>query len=290
MKKIWKKMLATSFIIPCAFSITGCGKDKDDDKMEKWDGTIEEVSEAEDGVITIDTAEELAGLAKKVNEGTTYSGYIIKLAQDMNLSNKEWTPIGFGSVNYIGQVDSTAGAPFEGTFDGQNHTIYNLKITTFSKGGLGNVNASAGVGFIGLNKGTVKNLTIDTAEVKGNHYVGVVTGFNLNASIDNCHVKNGNVNNVYANEDDSGDKAGAIAGHFARGVYETDTASLTNCSVENTTIKADRDAGQVIGCIAGGAAQSNNTATKVTVSWNESGNTENKSGTNITGNIVGRVA
>lgn len=293
MNKSLKKALSICLLVPCAFSLTGCNKDDENmdnqNTIETWDGTIGEVSEAVDGVITIDTAEELAGLAKKVNEGMNYSGYTIKLAVDMDLENKEWTPIGYGSVNYLGEIDSTEGAMFSGVFDGDNHTIYNLKINTWSKGGLGSNTSSAGVGFIGLNTGTVKNLTIDGANVKGNHYVGVVTGFNLNATIANCHVKNATVDNTYANDDDSGDKAGGIAGHFAKGILEGDSASLTNCTVENSIIKADRDAGQVIGCIAD-ANQTGNTANKVTVSWNESGNTENKSNTNITNDIVGRIA
>lgn len=289
MNKFFKKTLSTCLLVPCALSLAGCNKDNED-TMETWDGTIGEVSEAVDGVVTIDTAEELAGLAKKVNEGTNYSGYTIKLAIDMDLQNKEWTPIGYGSLNYLGVIDSSEGAVFSGVFDGNNHTIHNLKINTWSKGGLGSATDSAGVGFIGLNNGTVKNLTINGANVKGNHYVGVVTGFNLNATITNCHVKNATVDNTYANDDDSGDKAGGIAGHFAKGLLENDSAILINCSVENSTIKADRDAGQVIGCLAGGANQSNNTANKVTVSWNETGNTENKSNTNITNDIVGRIA
>ena len=177
-----------------------------------------------------------------------------------------------------------------GQFRFQNKTIYNLKITTFSKGGQGDVNASAGVGLFGQSSGEIKNLIIDTANVKGNHYVGVISGFNLNAKIDNCHVKNATVNSVYANEDDSGDKAGAIVGHMAKGLYQEDEASLINCSVENSTVKADRDAGQVIGCLSNGATQTGNTVKNVTVSWNESGNIENKSNTNITNDIVGRIA
>ena len=287
MKKIWKSLLATSLAIPFTISIGGCGKD-DDSKMETWDGTIQEVSAAENGVITIDTAEELAGLAKKVNEGTTYNGYTIKLAADMDLDNKEWTPIGYGTSNYAGEIET--GAFFDGLFDGQNHTIYNLKITSFDKGGIGATDAATGVAFIGHNRGEIKNLTIDTADVNGNHYVGVISGFNVDATITNCHVKNSKVNNVYDNIDDSGDKAGAIAGHFAKGILQESVASLTNCSVENTTIKADRDAGQVVGCLANGATQSNNTATNVEVSWNESGTTEGKSNTNITDDIVGRIA
>jgi hypothetical protein len=287
--KFLKGTITSCLIIPCSFCLCGCGKE-DAAKMENWDGTIAEVSEAEDGVISIETAEELAGLAKSVNEGTTYNGYTIKLTRDMNLANKEWTPIGFGSLNYIGEIDSNGGAFFDGVFDGGGHTIYNLKITSFSKGGQGSADASAGVGFIGCNTGTIKDLTIDGAAVNGNHYVGVLTGFNLNAEITNCHVVNAKVNCLYKNDDDSGDKSGAIAGHFARGLYENDVATLNGCSVKDTIIKADRDAGQVIGCISNGASQSGNTAENTIVGWNESGNTSGKSNTNITNNIVGRVA
>lgn len=289
MNKFLKGLFTTCLVIPCAFSMSGCGKNNEP-KMETWDGNVASVSDAVDGIITIDTAEELAGLAKNVNEGTTYKGYTIKLAVDMDLANIEWTPIGFGSANYLGVIDTTSGAYFEGIFDGGNHTIYNLKITSFAKGGQGEATASAGVGFIGFNRGTIKDLTIDTSDVKGNHYVGVLTGFNLNATINNCHIKNGKVNNVYANEDDSGDKAGGIAGHFARGILQDDAASISNCTVTNTTVSADRDAGQVIGCLSNGANQTFNTATQVSVSWNESGNVANKSNTNITNDIVGRIA
>ena len=98
MNRIIKKARSVSLLIPCVLSLTGCNKDNRD-KIETWDGTVGEVSEAVDGIITIDTAEELAGLAKKVNEGTNYSGYTIKLAVDMDLKNREWMPIGYGSVN-----------------------------------------------------------------------------------------------------------------------------------------------------------------------------------------------
>lgn len=288
MSNVLKRVCTTCWALSCAFSISGCNK-KDDVKMEKWDGTISDVSEAIDGIVTIETAEELAGLAKKVNEGISYEGYTVKLAGDMDLDNREWTPIGYGSMHYDGTLD-LEGAAFDGIFDGQNHTIYNLKISTFSKGGQGDVNAAGGIGLFGLNTGEIKNLSIDTADVSGNHYVGVLTGFNLNATITNCHVKNSKVNNIYDNEDDSGDKAGAIAGHFARGVLEGDAARLTNCSVENTVIKADRDAGQVVGCLSNGAIQLDNVAYEVIVSWNETGNVENKSNTNIKNDIVGRIA
>lgn len=43
MHKNFKKMFGFCLAIPLIFSINGCGKD-DDPKIEKWDGTIAEVS------------------------------------------------------------------------------------------------------------------------------------------------------------------------------------------------------------------------------------------------------
>lgn len=289
MKKFWKTLLTTSLAVPCAFSLTGCGKEMPEEPtMETWDGTIGDVSEQVDGVISIETAEELAGVAKKVNEGNSYKGVTIKLTVDMDLNSKEWTPIGYGTSNGLGTIES--GNPFEGIFDGNNHTIYNLKITTFSKGGLGDENASSGVAFIGHNRGVIKNLTIDNATVEGNHYVAAISGFGIDATITNCHVKNANINAKYSNSDESGDKAGAVVAYLSKGLLQDSSASVTNSSAKDSIVKADRDAGQVIGCLANNALQSDNSTNNVTVSWNETGATQGKSNTNIKNEIVGRIA
>ena len=74
---------------------------------------------------TIDTAAELAGLAKLVNEGNNFSGKTITLGANIDLANKEWTPIG------------KSGKPFSGTFDGDGKTISNLVISTPNKSNVG---------------------------------------------------------------------------------------------------------------------------------------------------------
>ena len=90
-----------------------------------------------------------------VNAGATYAGKLIKLTNDIDLNNEEWTPIGNSTYS------------FQGTFDGDNHTISNLKIT-------GN-NSNAGLfGF--TTNGEIKNLTVENASVSGRLNVGVVAG------------------------------------------------------------------------------------------------------------------
>lgn len=100
-----------------------------------WDGTTdtEWYGDGSASEFTINTAEELAGLAELVNESPfiNFSGKTIKLGADIFLNEhvlnengelnsgnyKEWKP--------IGDVNSIA---FRGTFDGNNHTIWGLYI------------------------------------------------------------------------------------------------------------------------------------------------------------------
>jgi len=259
---------------------------------QQWDGTIAAVPTAVNNVIEITSAKQLAGLAKAVNEGNTFDGFTIVLTKDIDLMNIEWTPIGYGDSNYVETVLS--GAVFKGTFDGQNHTIYNLKITEFNKGGAVE-GTSSGIGLFGQIIGEVKNLAVDGAMVYGNHYVGTIVGKAINSNISNCMVRNAYVNCMYANDDESGDKAGAVVGHIAKGTRQGDAASITNCIVIDSEVQADRDAGQVIGCLSNGAVSENNMAEgNVNVSCNNSSEglaqpDYDKSGTNITNDIIGRV-
>ena len=70
-----------------------------------------------DDPFVIQNAEQLKAFRNNVNAGNTFAGKTIKLTRDINLKNEEWTPIG------------TNEHPFSGSFDGQNHTVSNLKIT-----------------------------------------------------------------------------------------------------------------------------------------------------------------
>ena len=139
----------------------------------------------------------------------------------------------------------------------------------------------------------IKNIKVNGAIVEGNHYVAVIAGFAAGVIIDDCKVENAVIDCIYANDDESGDKAGLIVGYV--GSSPVRTSVITNCSGANSTVKADRDAGQLIGTMAKAGSQSNNTATDVIVEWNESstGKVDEsyvKENTNITNNIVGRVA
>lgn len=94
---------------------------------DAWDGTdntswytdAEEDAGTADKPYEISTAEQLAGLAQLVNGGTNFSGKTIKLTADIDLGDKEWTPIG---------NDENWELKFSGTFDGDGHTISGLNV------------------------------------------------------------------------------------------------------------------------------------------------------------------
>ncbi|MBQ4541268.1 MAG: hypothetical protein IJA23_00290, partial [Clostridia bacterium] len=252
-----------------------------------WYGAVGTLPEAVDNVITITSADEFAAFAAAVNAGNTFDGYTIKLAKDIDLDNIEWTPIGYGFSNFSEVIKF--GASFRGTFDGNGKTVYNLKVTTFV-GGAANADAATGVGLFGhIVSAEIKNVKVNGAEVDGNHYVGVVVGFSLNSNISKAEVKNASASCVYLDADESGDKVGIIVGQFARTNSASATASISGCKATDCTVDADRDAGQLIGCLDNVDSCTSCTATRVTVTWNESGkNITAKTNTNIKNEKVGR--
>ena len=79
-----------------------------------WDGSTIAEPELSDGVYLIDNGEEMAWFANQVNGGNyKISG---ALTADIDLCGYDWTPIG-------GSKSATA---FQGNFDGQGYTVYNL--------------------------------------------------------------------------------------------------------------------------------------------------------------------
>ena len=91
---------------------------------------------------TISTEEQLAGLAKLVNGGKTFQDKTVRLDADLNLVERDWTPIG-------------SGKGFRGTFDGQGRLL-RIKSPLFGHIGAGvnklgtvlNVNLSGDVSLV----------------------------------------------------------------------------------------------------------------------------------------------
>ena len=163
------------------------------------------------GSYTVTSADGLMNIAKLVNGGK--SDINITLDTDIDLTGKDWTPIG---TNY----DNS----YKGTFDGGGHTITGLTITTKDQF----------VGLFGyLNRaGTVKNVVMEGIQITSNHMfgnTGGVAGFSW-GTIENCSVS-GSV---------SGTKCvGGVVGAQKAG-------SITGCS-SSATVKGTVDVGGVAG-------------------------------------------
>lgn len=220
--------------------------------------------------IAISTAEELFAFANDVNQNrNTYSGKTVVLANDIDLKNQLWTPIG----------QTTPWIAFAGTFDGKGHTISNLFI---DEDQLTLTSNNDGIGFFGWLHGKVQNVNFKNAELKGHRRMGVVAGVLEFGTLDNCTVENASIENSHKDDDRCGDKSGSIVGF----VQPNNGNMVKNCSAKNCTVKGGRDAGQLIGMAYSAQIEnfSGNTATSVTVS-SISGCT----GENVQEQIIGRI-
>lgn len=224
------------------------------------------------GVCEISNAAGMKWFADEVNVNrNTFAGKTVKLVADIDLNNIDWNPIG-----------QTGVATFNGVFDGQNHTIFNLSVDSQDETG---ANYSSGLfGWVESHtegNGHIKNVKISGATIVGNHNCGALVGYitQQTALVENCHVTGATITCHYANSDADGDKAGALIGNA------TVATPVKNCTAANSTVTAGRDAGQVIG--AGKEANVTGcSATDVTVSHTDE---EGTTGANIRNEVIGRL-
>ena len=161
-------------------NLSGGGEAEVDPDVNVWDGTTATAFESGDGSentpYIISTAAQLAYLAQSVNGGESYEGKYFKLTTDLALAEIPWTPIGgYAHVGYLVE------RPFKGNFDGDNHTIYGLKVVA-EKDGENNSNKRSGLfGLVNNSSNSpkvyIKNLKIIGANVLNeNQFSGILCG------------------------------------------------------------------------------------------------------------------
>ena len=165
-----------------------------------------------DGSYTVTSADGLMNIAELVNGGK--SDINITLDTDIDLTGKDWTPIGTDYDN-----------SYKGTFDGGGHTITGLTFTTNDE--------YAGL-FGWLNRaGTVKNVVMEGVQITSNQIYGGSIGGVVGSSwgtIENCSVSGSVSGTVYV---------GGVVGVQIGG-------SITGCS-SSATVKGMVDVGGVAG-------------------------------------------
>ena len=229
------------------------------------------VEEDPANTVRIGTVAELKAFKEAVNvSGNSYSGKTIKLTADIDLKGEAWEPIGQARGNGVKTY-------FQGVFDGQGYTIKNMTIKPNATYGEGANYATGFFGFVDAGDAVIKNVTFDNATIEGHHWTAVVCGY-ISGTIQNCHVTNSSVVCSHANDDACADKAAMIVGYT-----NESTTSVKDCTAKNGTVKAGRDAGQIVGCNSANVTVSGCSAENVTVSA-----IEGCTGANIKNDIVGR--
>lgn len=165
--------------------------------VDTWDGkTIAGGFAAGDGTqdkpFQIKTAAQLAYFAKTVNEGEAYLHKYIVLTADIDLANKEWTPIG----NYSN--------PFKGNFNGDNHTVTGMQIS----GELDRVGLFGECIKFNVDS-AIKNITVKDSVICGINFVGAIVGHAEGINIENCR----SIGNTINGKTDVGGICGKIGGY-----------------------------------------------------------------------------
>ena len=169
------------------------------------------------GSYTVTSADGLMNVAELVNGGKTDIN--ITLDKNIDLTGKEWTPIGTSFSN-----------SYTGTFDGGGHTITGLTVTT-------NDEYAGLFGCLG-EAGTVKNVVMEGVQITNNHsssFAGGVAGFSW-GTIENCSV--------------SGSVSGTV---YVGGVVGAQWGGTTTGCSSSATVKGMVDVGGVAGQTNGSA-------------------------------------
>lgn len=183
--------------------------------VDTWEGTAVAFTEGkgtEEDPWLIENAEQLAYLAQQVNKGTKYEKEHFRLVSDLDLSGKEWTPIG------------TYSKPFWGGFDGDGHTITGMTIT----GDRDFVGLFGACHNFTVPSSYIKNVTVKWANISGHSFVGAIAG--EGANISDCYSIE---NTIYATR-----CVGGVCGSL--------TGSISGC-YNSSSVKGNYAAGGIMG-------------------------------------------
>ena len=191
----------------------------------------------DDGSYTVYTANGLLAWNEAVQTDPTIN---CTLTADINLTGKEWTPIGDNDNRYTG------------TFDGGNYTITGLTVNQEGTNYVGLI------GFIGSD-GTVKNVKLENVNITGSYYVGGVVGYN-SGSVTAC-TSSGSVSGSYY-------VGGVVGGNFGSVTACTSSGSVSG-SIYVGGVVGDYY-GTVTACTASGSVEGRSNVGGV-VGYNSSG-------------------
>ncbi|MBO5224058.1 MAG: hypothetical protein J6C23_06080 [Clostridia bacterium] len=190
----------------------------------QWNAEVE--SNTSEKKIVINSVADFVEFADSVNAGNAYSGWNVFLNTNIDLDGANWAPIN----------------GFKGTFNGQGYEVSDFVV---------NVDGNF-AGLFGKAHGNITNLSVDNAYIAGKHWVGGIVGYNY-GSVTKCSVTNSTIVGADATLND-GDKVGGIVGQIMEKGQGTAGYTVSDNTVKNVTLVANRD----VGGIAGALARANN--------------------------------
>lgn len=177
----------------------------------------------------------------------SFYGQKVVLANDIDM-NECYSTRGntidflFQPIGYQTKADGSSIYAFAGEFDGQNHTISNLKISAERN------NHAALFGYI--NGATIKNLTIKDFDIQGHYKTAALVADARNSVIENVTVTDGKVLSTPWEKTpgvwDDGNNAGGLVAYYDN---QPLTGSIKNCKVEEVEVTAYRRLGGLAGRI-----------------------------------------
>lgn len=240
--------------------------ESDEDDIDYWDGTSKSKPSLVDGVYQIKTAAELAWFQSETVPTSATAG---KLTVTMDKSAVLLRSIDLDGNPWVGAVIK------EATFDGNNHTIYNLAIEKFVMDQQGtNYSPDACVGLFAAayKDAVIKNITlngVDIINISGSpKWVGSLVGYSYGATkYTNCVAKNVDISLKGGYSYRVGGLVGYIEAYTKKD--NTPTVTFTGCSVNNASISASYSFGGLIGSMFDSATFNNCSTSNITLSLND---------------------
>ena len=229
--------------------------------VDIWDGSIADRfssgSGTADDPYKISTSSELAYLAQEVNNGNNINNRYFILCADIDLNNIDWVPIG------------TYENKFNGYFNGNEHTIKNIKISQpicFTKTIADTTSENGVAGLFGVCENVcifdidLENISITIPDKKlKNIYLGGLIGYVYNESECKVTLNNIDISSLNIVSEKSSEK-GAVSyiGGLIGSAFLSDTSvceiknisSDVNCNISNKYSSINY-AGALIGYIMG---------------------------------------
>ena len=171
MKKLKSRLLTLGLvgILALSSALAGCGRNQQDNNPQQDSSGVVGSTEnnEQDTAVEIGSKDDFAKIYDDLS-----ASYI--LTADIDFGGETVNPVGIFEPKSDAEEDAetpNTALAFTGTFDGNGHTLSNIKIDASDKNGVGLFGCMTGDG------SWVKNLKVENISVKGGNYTGGVIGF-----------------------------------------------------------------------------------------------------------------